>query len=390
MASLYKRARSPFWWIKYRDATGNIVRESTGLRHGQMLDTREAKKLEARRTVEERDSAASVGEHWLAWVPDYIKARHDEHSYSGQIWRNRWTNIYSFLCDQRILIPRQVLRSHAQAFIQWRSQRHPGVRAACHNSALSELRMLSHLLNEAVNLGFVSRNPLLRLGIPTHPRKEKPELSDEQLELISDLIERDRGHHHYQHLRNSFDIARWQGCRSSETLLNPQTDVELKRDANGKIIAGTIRFRIKRNRIHVTSLHPNLFALFDRLQREGATTTYPPHNDRHGHPRIIYHWLLFQNRHQIKRLIPGWTFHCLRVTAVTRLARANVPEAKAMRFIGHASSTVHRIYQRLQVHDLDDAINALSNGGRLAHPPCSSSGSPAGNPGSRTQTPSCG
>jgi hypothetical protein len=388
MASLYRRSRSPFWWIKYRDPMGQVVRESTGLRHGQLLDTREARKLEAKRTVEERESSGGAGEHWLAWVPAYIVARHAETTYSGEIWRSRWANLFAFLCEEQILVPRQVRRSHANLYLAWRAKPHPGMRVARHNTALTELHMLSHLLNEAVNQGFMARNPLQRLGIPVQPRKEKPEMSDEQLELVSSLIEQDREHHHYLHLRRSFDIARWQGCRVAETQLNPQTDVALSRDPNGVIVSGTIRFRIKGNRHHTTTLHPQLFGLFDRLQREGATSTYPPYRDKRGHPRISFHWIMFQRRHQLKKLIPGWTFHCLRVTVITRMARANVPEAKAMRFIGHATATVHRIYQRLQVHDLDDAINAISNGGRPGHHPSATSDCSAGNPESPKQRPS--
>ena len=157
-------------------------------------------------------------------------------------------------------------------------------------------------------------------------------MSDEQLELVSSLIERDCDHHHYLHLRRSFDIARWQGCRVAETQLNLQTGVALSRDPNGVIVSGTIRFRIKGNRHHTTTLHPRLFALFDQLQREGATSTYPPYFDKRRHPRISFLWIMFQRRHRLKQLIPGWTFHCLRVTVVTRMARSNVSEPKAMRF----------------------------------------------------------
>lgn len=40
------------------------------------------------------------------------------------------------------------------------------------------------------------------------------------------------------------------------------------------------------------------------------------------------------------------------MTVITRLARSGVPEAKAMKFVGHASTEIHRIYQRLSVDDL--------------------------------------
>lgn len=53
------------------------------------------------------------------------------------------------------------------------------------------------------------------------------------------------------------------------------------------------------------------------------------------------------------------SFHCTRVTVVTRLARAGVPLAQAMAFVGHSSSLVHRLYTRLRPADLSLATDAL-------------------------------
>lgn len=46
------------------------------------------------------------------------------------------------------------------------------------------------------------------------------------------------------------------------------------------------------------------------------------------------------------------TFHGLRVTYITRLARACMPLSAAMRLVNHASATVHAISQRLGVEDV--------------------------------------
>lgn len=68
--------------------------------------------------------------------------------------------------------------------------------------------------------------------------------------------------------------------------------------------------------------------------------------------------------------MPHLSFHSTRVTVVTRLARAGVQERVAMRYVGHASATIHRIYTRLQVDDLKCCVEVLSkaedsgNGGR--------------------------
>ena len=50
--------------------------------------------------------------------------------------------------------------------------------------------------------------------------------------------------------------------------------------------------------------------------------------------------------------MPHLCFHCTRVTFISKLARANVPLAVAMRMVNHASKTIHRIYQRINLDDL--------------------------------------
>ena len=44
---------------------------------------------------------------------------------------------------------------------------------------------------------------------------------------------------------------------------------------------------------------------------------------------------------------------------ITKLARAGVSEQKAIRFIGHADHTIHRVYQRLVAEDVADVALAI-------------------------------
>lgn len=70
-------------------------------------------------------------------------------------------------------------------------------------------------------------------------------------------------------------------------------------------------------------------------------------------------WTRFFKRHGLSKRYSFLCSHCFRVTAVTRLARANVSEAKAMRYVGHASEDIHRIYMRLQATDVAECCHAL-------------------------------
>jgi integrase len=50
--------------------------------------------------------------------------------------------------------------------------------------------------------------------------------------------------------------------------------------------------------------------------------------------------------------MPGIYFHCTRVTFVTWCHRQGIPENVIMKLVNHASTEIHRIYQRLNVVDV--------------------------------------
>ncbi|MEO5804421.1 MAG: tyrosine-type recombinase/integrase, partial [Verrucomicrobiota bacterium] len=62
-------------------------------------------------------------------------------------------------------------------------------------------------------------------------------------------------------------------------------------------------------------------------------------------------WFLFFGRLSAKHGLPRYSFHCLRVTFITRGVKAGVPEAVMMKLVNHAGTTVHRAYQRLTFED---------------------------------------
>jgi integrase len=142
-------------------------------------------------------------------------------------------------------------------------------------------------------------------------------------------------------MRISFEIAMHQGCRIKETSL-PLEDVNLN--------TNEITFTIKRGARHTTALHPALKPMFEKLRANGQKRTF----DWHGN--MSRDWARFFRRIGLK----GYSFHCTRVTVVTRLARSGkVSEQQAMRFIGHANEPIHRIYQRLRTSDLKACLDAV-------------------------------
>ncbi|MEP6669682.1 MAG: tyrosine-type recombinase/integrase [Chthoniobacter sp.] len=190
-------------------------------------------------------------------------------------------------------------------------------------------------MNEAIRQGMASTNPSARLGLKKGPTKEKPEITDDEIAAIrSALATRP------EWMRTCFEIAIHQGCRFAETCL-PLSNVDLERNR--------ITFHAKGGKTFTTLLHDALIPLFTRLRKEGHTRSFdmPAQTGRE--------WTRFFRKIGLRHLC----FHSTRVTVVTRLCRAGVTESQAMRFVGHASETIHRIYQRLRAEDVSACVSAL-------------------------------
>jgi integrase len=359
MAHIYKRKESPFWWIKYRDPnTGATRREGTGFKVNVTPDTRKAKELAAERSLDEvRTSRGGSEENWAAWVPGYLATR-----YAGSPpktlsrYEDCWGNLTMFLDERKIASPRHLTRTHCFDYLTWRTKpaKNEGRYHASHNTALFELRMLKALIDEAILRGYTTTNPCAKLGIKKLPRREKPELTDADIEFIRSKFDAEPEPNR-TFLRNSFEIARYQGCRLAETYLDPLENVEVFEEVKGGEISksGRIHFHRKGGRLDTVPMHPALIPLFESLRAGGSRTTYEmPMNPSRK-------WWDFFKKIGMRKRLPGLCFHSLRVTAATRMARANVPEAKAMKYLSHASTVVHRTYQRLRTGDLGECFGAL-------------------------------
>jgi integrase len=200
---------------------------------------------------------------------------------------------------------------------------------------------MSLLLNESIRRGFADSNPCRQVDLPPLPVARKPEITDAEVAQIrAALVGRP------EWMRISFEIALHQGCRLSETRI-PLDQVDVDRR--------TITFAAKGRRlggrhVFVARLHGALVPLILRLRGEGRLVTCEL-------PRgASSSWHHFFRQIGLDHLC----FHCTRVTTITRLARAQVPIAQAMAYVGHVSRAVHQIYQRLVPADLAGVESALN------------------------------
>lgn len=339
MAHLYKRKNSPFWWIWWRDGA-RVVRESTGLRVGVGADTRKAQELRAEKSLAESQSVAR-GENW-DWVPEFFADRYRKSPKTHSRYRTAWTSLRAFLDTHAIRAPRQLTYNHSLTFVKWRQTPPSPLYRCSRNNALGEIKILGLIVQEAIRRGFALTNPCRSLGIREDPPAEKPAMTNEEIKKIRTALTKEP-----DWMRVAFEIAIHQGCRLRECAI-PLEDFDLKRTS--------LTFRVvKGDRPFTTALHPNLIPMVKKWREEGRRLTC----EMPSMPSKAW-WLLFR-RLKLKHLC----FHCTRVTVITRLARAGVHQSQAMRYVGHASETIHRVYQRLSVEDLSACVAAL---GKLPSP----------------------
>lgn len=351
--SVYERQGSPYYWIAYYPYGARRKCVSSGFRADDRLGYKKALDL-ARKLAEDGRSAtgAASGSEWVNWVEDWMRQKFAEphHARSLAADLHRWKWVHAFLHERKIHSPAGITYQVGLDFMQWRQSHKTRSGKGGWNNALGELRLLGRVMREAVRRGYVAASPLERMGLKRHKSAEKPEITDDQVSAIrAELVGREGAQPiTARWMTVSFEIALHQGCRLSETSL-PMSQIDE--------VAGTITFRQKGDRVFTTRLHDGLRPLVAALRKAGAKRTciLPRMAAKH------WHWLLSgrPERNQAG-VAPGVCFHCTRVTVITRLARAGVPMAQAMAYVGHADESIHRIYQRLQAPDLSRCTEALT------------------------------
>ena len=171
MASIYKRARSPYWWIKYKDpGTGKHVAVSS-----KILLTAPKKQIEmrlAKFTMDEK-LAATSGKRLGAfadWVPQFI----DSH-YKGEgiTARTAYAHLTRFFKTEKIVYPDQIDHGFYDRYMQWRRAEGVGK-----NTVNKEYVFLRKLMGMSEDAGYVSRNPLRNRRIQYDTPKPKNTISD--------------------------------------------------------------------------------------------------------------------------------------------------------------------------------------------------------------------
>lgn len=339
MASYYLKKNSKFFYVSYIDEDGKRRAKSSGIRcdaEGAMAKiisyVKELDKLERLASK----TSGGMGT-FLDWVPGFIE------SYSSAETRKRylsaWDHLSFFFKLRGVRNPSQVTYEVIMAYLGFRVDKKMGERfgrrVARRNTALLEIKFLSRIMTEAMRRGYVLANPCGQLGLKRETTRGKREITAaEEKKIWGALAGRP------EWMRDCFLVGMKQGCRLSEV------QVPLKRiDFENR----TIRFRTKGGKWHDAPLHKDVEKLARKALKEGRELLVElPKNAS----RI---WQFFFDSIGLDDI----TFHCTRVTVVTRLARAGFSEVQSMQYVGHASDVVHAIYRKLKAQDVAQLGDAL-------------------------------
>ncbi len=337
MASFYCRAGSPYFWVRFQTADGTWGGKSSGIRRDADGARRKIKQFVAQETMREHTFTEQVGSNRFdAWVPAFLQERYRNEKTLIR-YLAAWSALSTYLAHINITSPAQVTYKLCVDYPSFRT-RPPKelMKGRSFNTALTELKVLSAIMQEAVRSGYVTANPALRLGLRRTPAKQKPEVTATEQRQIETALANEP-----EWMRDCWLVAMRQGCRLSETAV-PLRDIDT--------IQRTITFRGKGGKVHAAPLHDDLRILAHTAnQRKRATLVELP-----KYPAKA--WFRFFRRNGLAHLC----FHSTRVTVVTRLARAHHPIYETKAYVGHASDTVHAIYQRLTPPDVRHLGAALA------------------------------
>lgn len=327
----YTMKRSPFFWLQW-GPHGARKNRSSGVR----LDDPEADFKLAKRInkIEATLLVRNTGTGW-DWVPAHFRAQHRNSVESLRIHRTAWNWISAYLRMKGIDGPAELTRTHAMDYIEWRmsKKKEKSGRTPKRNTALYELRVLGRVMKEAVLREMTEKNPLADLGLKRDTPEPKPEILPEQQSIILDALRPKP-----DWMRVPFRIALQSGLRYQETR------IDLLRDMNWtdqRITVPDPKGGITRA-FTFPIMQDSLTEFLAELRADGRRYTWEM-PDRLEKPYALI-WRDFFDSLGMQEI----SFHSTRVTFITWCQRSRIPEAVTMQLVNHASSDVHRVYQRLR------------------------------------------
>jgi site-specific recombinase XerD len=335
MASYYEKDGR--YYVRFKTPGGKWSAKSTGIKVDSKGSLRKVEREVSRYRAIEKAMAKEGSEAlFSSWVDEWMIYKY-HNAKTLTRYQGIWSHVSIFLKEKKVSHPAEMTYQLAHEFMTWRSTDlcSEWLKPCKWNTALTELRVLGAALQEAVRRGYIIASPMAKLGITRRDVRQKRELTSDEIETIEEHLPKAK-----EWIQDAWLVGMKQGCRLSECA------VPLSRINTDEM---EITFHIKGGKTHTAPLHKDLLPLVEkaRKRKSGLLVEFPP-----SHSRAFVNWLREIGVDEV-------SFHYLRVTVITRLARAGYSEQQTMAYIGHSSTEVHAIYTKLKSRDVQGLGDAL-------------------------------
>jgi integrase len=263
---------------------------------------------------------------------------------------NSWNWLELFMAEHSLHLE-DFGPTQAELYLTWRcadrrpadAHRHRSGHRVHRNSALRDIKFLKWIHRQGRLLGKCQTTALNDYAIKPSARiRIFPTFSPAQIETVRGALSHPVVP---KWMGISWEIGLATGCRLRETAI-PLEGVDL--------VAGTITFPTPKGGPKMAFTIPipkAIVPLLCDLKASGAKVSceIPP--------KASHYWRQLFNRIGMRTHV----FHSLRVTRVTNLRKAGVPQSYAMRLVNHSSAMVHQLYQRHEVEDLREYVDCGSS-----------------------------
>jgi integrase len=225
------------------------------------------------------------------------------------------------------------------------------------------VEVLSYALNYAVRAELIPRNVSKKVTLPRVQKPDRNVLSFEQARHFLSVVDADPTAYDRAAL---YHLAITLGMRQGELLGLEWSDIDFSQRTL------TIKDDLKTDAAHRTlPLSENLIRVLRQrqhyqMEQQLAATRWHRSDliftSQNG--KAIYHnTLLNQFRRLLKKAeLPVMTFHELRHTAATLMARAGIPVGEVQRILGHKNiQTTLETYTHYAAQDLARAVDSVTN-----------------------------
>lgn len=359
MASVYERPDRDFLYAKVRDSKTLEWRSvRTPFRKSSPAARRNALVwANAKDGIGAENAKLAKHDAWARWVVQWLQQQFAYNTRTLNRYLTAWAHLFEFLSEHHLLMPSDVLYRHAHDYLSWRTRQYRRRGTSInHNTALTEMKVMSRILREAVRRELIAGNPWAQLGIRRQRVRHTKAMTAGEIETIRRAVDaKEKGLPLTKRwMTISFEIALHSSARLSETAipferihLDPRTD-----PGRGINLDRITLYRKGKNgevKVHPVPMHPDLRGLLIALRDAGAQSTCEL-------PRMAAkEWWKLRRDLGLTHL----TFHSTRSTLATELHRQNVPLQKAKEILGHKSDAVHQVYLHLNAADVADELASV-------------------------------